>query len=69
MPHLEMIRAAAEDLGSTQTLLNQRTQVLRDIIRTALDHGVSQAQAAESSGLTPTDIALIAAEQMPLVAF
>ncbi|GAA4362904.1 hypothetical protein GCM10023166_05690 [Paeniglutamicibacter cryotolerans] len=67
MPHLEMIRAAAEDLSSARVLLNERTHALQGIIRTALEHGASEAQVAQSSGLSPAEISLIAAEKPSLV--
>lgn len=66
MPHLEMIRAAAEDLSAAQTLVKERTTALREIIRTSMELGATEAQVVESSGLTASELALFTAGQPAL---
>ena len=49
MHELNLIRAAAEDVAAARAVLGERSQALKAIARTALDHGVPPADVARAS--------------------
>ena len=49
MHELNLIRAAAEDVAAARVVLSERSQALKAIVRTALDHGAVPADVARAS--------------------
>ncbi len=49
MHELDLIRAATEDLAAARVLLQERSDALDAIIKTALDHGISMEDVTETS--------------------
>jgi hypothetical protein len=46
---LNLIRAAAEDVAAARVVLSERSQALKAIVRTALDHGAVPTDVARAS--------------------
>lgn len=49
MHQLNLVRAAAEDVAAARVVLRERSQALKAIVRTALDHGVPPTDVARAS--------------------